>query len=73
MMSSEDSSDEGSNSIRPLPWRSEYVNKMFGRIDKYCESSKSAQARRQMKPRVIGEPSERPLPQGLPDWAFTSH
>lgn len=72
IMSSEESADDGTNTVWPLPWRSEYVNRMFDRIDKYCENSKSAQARRQKKQRVTGEPSKRELPQDLPSWAFTS-
>ena len=72
MMSSEDSGDDGTNTVRPLTWRSEYVNKMFERIDKYCDSTKSAQARRQTKARIVGEPSARDLPQGLPNWAHVS-
>ena len=69
IMSSEDSDDEDVNTVRPLPWRSAYVDKMFNRIDVFCDGSKSAQARRQMKQRIVGEPSDRSEPEGLPDWA----
>ena len=49
VMSSEDSGDDGKNIIRPLTWRSEYVDKMFSKIDQYHEVNKSIQARRQTK------------------------
>ena len=70
VMSSEDSDDEGRNAIRPLTWRSEYVDKMFDKIDQYFSAHKSPQALRQTKKRVIGQPSRRCQPQGLPDWAI---
>lgn len=73
VMSSEESGDDGTNVVKPLPWRSQYVNKMFDKIDDYCGNTKSAQARRQMKTRVVGEPSTRAKPTGLPDWAVSSY
>jgi hypothetical protein len=69
VMSSEDSDDKDAITVRPLPWRSAYVDKMFNRIDVFCDGSKNAQARRQMKQRVLGKPSDRDEPDGLPDWA----
>ncbi len=70
VMSSEESGDDGKNIIRPLKWRSEYVDKMFDKIDQYYGAHKSPQALRQTKERVIGEPSDRCQPQDLPDWAI---
>ena len=73
-MSSEESGEEDSIIVHPLPWRSEYVNKMFSRIDEYCNKKKSPQALRQMKTRIAGIPSSRPKPVdtlGI-SWAFAS-
>ena len=70
-MSSDDSgSDDDTYIVCPIPWRSKYVNTMFDRIDKYNAAKKSSQARRQMKSRVIGVPSSRPIPsEDFPEWA----
>ena len=65
-MSSEDSGDDDSITVRPLPWRSNYVNVMFSKIDVYCSHKKSPQARRQMKGRNIGSPSSRLRPADYP-------
>ena len=46
VMSSEDSGDEGVNTIT---WRSAYADKMFNRIYAFCEASKTTHARRQTK------------------------
>ena len=70
-MSSDDSgSDDDTYIVRPIPWRSKYVNSMFDRIDKYNAARKSSQARRQMKSRVNGAPSSRPIPADFPEWAI---
>lgn len=61
-MSSEESGEDDSMIVHPLPWRSEYVNKMFKRIDAFCGNKKSPQAKRQMKPRKYGMASSRPQP-----------
>lgn len=71
-MSSEESWTEDSIVVHPLPWRTEYVNKMFRKIDAYCESKKSPQAKRQTKRREYGMASSRPEPdinEDLPRWA----
>ena len=64
---SEDSDDEAIV-VHPLPWRSDYVNQMFQKIDDYSNSKKSPQARRQMKERIYGRPSNRPRVEA-PEWA----
>ena len=61
-MSSEESGGEDTIIVHPLPWRTEYVNQMFQRIDAYCSSRKSPQARRQTKKRSMGSSSTRPKP-----------
>lgn len=68
-MSSEESGDDDFIVLHQLPWRSDYVTKMFSKIDAYVISMKSAQAKRQMKRRRLGVPSTRPKPLDAPDWA----
>ena len=69
LMSSEESDDDDVIVVHPLPWRSEYVDKMFKKIDEYCFSNKSPQGKRQTK-RITGSPS-RPTPACMePVWAF---
>ena len=71
LMSSEESDEEDSIVVHPLPWRSEYVNRMFQKIDEYSYSKKSPQAKRQTKTRVTGIPSRRVVPPIMePIWAF---
>lgn len=55
-MSSEESGDDDSMIIHPIPWRSAYVSKMFDKIDVFNNSKKSCQAKRQMKKRIVGSP-----------------
>lgn len=71
LMSSEDSDIDTPDTVtvRPLTWRSEYVNRMFQQIDKYSAVRKSPQARRQTKGRVIGSSSSRSQPSDVPSWA----
>ena len=71
MMSSEESGSEDRVVVHPLPWRSEYVNKMFRTIDSYCKARKSAQAKRQTKKRAGGLFSSRTPPTDMPSWAVT--
>ena len=71
LISSEESDEDDTIIVHPLPWRSEYVNRMFQKIDKYCFSKKSPQAKRQMKKRMTGSPSSREMPVTMdPVWAF---
>ena len=69
---SSDESDGDSIVTKPLTWRSQLVDKFFERLDQASQEGKSPQARRQTKPRVMGEPSSRPRPvdDSLPSWAF---
>ena len=72
-MSSEASGNDSDDSIivHPIPWRSEYVSRMFKKIDAYSDKNKSSQARRQTKNRIVGSPSTRHCPTGdnVPEWA----
>ena len=75
MMSSEESGeDEGEEVLirRRLSWRAERVNDFFKKLDDNVWAEKSPQARRQMKKRMLGEASSRPLPAGMSKWAVIS-
>ena len=64
---------DGENIVtKPLSLRSQLVDDFFQRLDQASQEAKSSQARRQTKPRVMGEPSSRPRPvdDSLPSWAF---
>ena len=71
-MSSEESGPDDDIYLHPLPWRSDYVTKMFNTIDNYVQKKKSPQAKRQTKKRIVaGLPSERPQPlSSVPEWAM---
>ena len=69
-MSSEESEDE-KIVVHSIPWRSNYVNRMFKKIDDYSTDKKSPQARRQMKDRIAGSPSTRCCPgSDAPEWSL---
>ena len=69
-MSSEESGDDDTLVVRPLPWRSDLVNTFFANLDKKNMEEKSPQARRQLKGRLSGSPSSRPTYEHLPQWAL---
>lgn len=70
-MSSEESGEEDSINIRRLPWRSQYVDSMFKKIDSYSKAKKSSQAKRQLKVRRVShDPSARLAPVGAPEWSL---
>ena len=73
MMSSEESDLENDDVIivKPLPWRSPRVDKVFHELDAANENAKSKQAVRQKRKRVTGTASsDRPKPDNLPKWAL---
>ena len=43
--------------VKPLPWRTKIVNRMFADLDAISKKNKSPQAKRQQKARKIGEAS----------------
>ena len=69
-MSSEESGPDDEIYVNPIPWRSDYVTRMFAAIDKYVQDKKSPQAKRQMKKRCVGLASERSMPIDVPHWAI---
>ena len=72
-MSSEESFEENDEEvlkIHPLTWRAEIVNKMFTELNLMSKKEKSPQARRQQKPRRIGEESTRQPLSWAPAWSL---
>ena len=52
--SSEESGDDDTIiAVRPLPWRSDRVSMKFNELDKKTDASKTPQARRQKRRRII--------------------
>ena len=73
MRSSEESGDEDKVIVHPIPWRTDYVNQMFHKIDSYSVARKNAQAKRQMKERSNGVLSTRAAPSGMPSWSVVGN
>lgn len=71
-MSSEESDVDGDEDVlqvHDLPWRKPSIKRMFATLDAESSKRKSAQAKRQMKRRVMGRNSTRPQPASMPKWA----
>ena len=77
-MSSEESGNEGEEQVihvKPLPWRSEVVNKMMKKLDENIYQGRSAQAKRQLKQRVpslTDSSRAKPQDESKPTWIFKS-
>lgn len=63
-MSSEEScgSDDDKIAVKPLTWRSSKVSEFFSVLSETAHKSKTKQAQRQTKQRIIGDVSTRPKP-----------
>ena len=76
MSSDESGFDDDNNEIlinHKLPWLSDRVQNFMMLLDQETTKSKSPQAKRQMKKRIDGLPSSRPMPadEGIqPSWVF---
>ena len=76
MSSDESATDEGKEVLvtRPLPWESVSVTQFKLSLDSAALEHKSPLAKRQMKTRKRGVPSDRPKPCGdYPVWAFAAN
>ena len=77
-MSSEDEGEEDGNDffvVRHLPWESERLASIKKVLDTKWERSRSKRSRRQSLPRVVGNPSNRPIPANVSEdcaWAINS-
>ena len=70
-MSSEESDEEtesGSFTVRPLPWRHNRVSRLFAGLDKKFGKNQTKRSKRMSYSRVEGQSSERPCPQDVPEW-----
>lgn len=79
LMSSEESSMDEEDEvlkIHTLPWRAGRVTRMFHQLDNEAAKSKTPQAKRQRKRRVMGSSSLRQRPvlvdSNLPNWVFSN-
>ncbi len=73
MMSSDESGEEDGEEIlivHPIPWLSHTVTQFKLSLDQQIANAKTPQAKRQMKKRLIGSPSERGVIENLPPWAL---
>ena len=69
-MSSEDSGEEDTLVVRPIPWLSKKVEEFKTFLDAQRSKDMSAQSRRQAKQKVRGTPSTRLRPSGGSGWIF---
>lgn len=71
VMSSEESGPEEDMFVKPLPWRSDLVNKFLAKLDERSTERKTAQALRQRKKKIISvHVSSHSAPPGLPTWVL---
>ena len=56
--------------VRPLPWRSEKVQRFFLALDHKHTKSQSSKSSQMTLQRTKGLPSDRPKPDGFPVWAL---
>ena len=69
LMSSEESEDDGTYTIRPLPWRSEKATDLFYCLDTKSDKKRSKRSRRMTCERLQGPPSDREKPkESVPSW-----
>ena len=78
-MSSEESGEESIDGetekrsvllVKPLPWRSPRLARIFKQLDRKASRKKSKQSLQQTRPRVVGPESTRPKPLGFTDDFF---
>ena len=74
VMSSEDSEDDGSFTVRPLPWRSGKATRFLTSLDLKHRKKQSRKSRVMTYQRSDGLPSDRPKPIAgcVPDWVIKS-
>ena len=65
-----DSDDQNMFIKHSLPWRCDKVNCLLKSLDHKAQKSQSKWSQRMTQSWVIGFPSKRSQPVGLPDWAI---
>ena len=70
LISSEDSDEDGSFLVRPLPWRAEKVTNLFCSLDKKQDKKRSKKSKIMTFERKTGLPSYRtkPMERSIPAW-----
>lgn len=70
IMSSEESDEEGSFAVKPLPWRSDRTTKFLKTLDSKAEKKKSRKSQSMTFARSTGPISDRPKPAdgSVPAW-----
>ena len=69
-MSSEDTEDENTLAVRPLPWISQKAEKLKFTLDNEKAKRMSSQSKRQAKKKVKGRESTRPKPSRGSAWIY---
>ena len=74
LISSEDSDENDSIVVKPLPWRAPKGTDFFKKLDVLIDEDKTSQAKRQRKDRIISsvESSRQKPSGGVPKWACIS-
>ena len=72
LMSSEDSEDDGTFTIRPLSWRSSRVSELFFGLDDKYDKKRTRKSKVMMFKRMEGSLSDRPKPISgtVPSWCI---
>lgn len=74
LMSSEESEEDGSFIVHPLPWRSEKATGIFHGLDKKHDRRKTKRSKVMTFARKRGQLSDRPKPPkgSVPDWTVVN-
>lgn len=72
LMSSEDSEDDGTFTIRPLTWRSSKASEILFALDDKHDKKRSRKSKVMKFKRLEGTPSDRPMPISgtVPSWCI---
>lgn len=72
LMSSEDSDDDGSFTVRPLPWRSSKISEIINALDEKYNKRRSRKSKVMTFVRKEGSVSDRPQPISgtVPNWCI---
>ena len=66
-MSSEDEEEDGTFSVRPLPWRTQIFDTIIKELDAKTKNTATKKSLLQTRKRKVGELSRRPKPTEIDD------
>ena len=66
-MSSEDEEEDGTFSVRPLPWRTQIFDTIIEELDAKTKNTATKKSFLQTRKRKVGELSRRPKPTEIDD------